>query len=195
MLPDEVTISFRPRLLLVSPLAVFLVAGSFYIPWGAESAPAWAQAIGTIGAVIAALMIANHQHAVATARAAAERQEKESALSKRLAFFALELEQVVSNVVLDQWCTGIEEADQRVVVVLDFMLQRINTCFDDDLNVERVSILYEFRIVISGLIFTLSSTKGLDPGDRDKSVASYKGLVKGLLERCTQHAKGHHVRD
>lgn len=56
MLPDEITVNFkfRPKLLLVSPIAILLAFGLFQMPWGDASAPAWVQAIGTILAVLAA---------------------------------------------------------------------------------------------------------------------------------------------
>lgn len=192
MLFKDIPVSFtlRPKHLLVSPIAALVAVGVFYLPWGAESAPAWVQGVGSIGAIIAALVISNHQHAVAAARAAAEREENESGLSKRLAFFALELEQVVSNVILDQWTLGIAEADQRVAFVLESLLSRVNTGFDDDLNTERVALLFEFRVTISGLIFTLNGTDAIGPRDRDKNIGSYKKTVKGLLARSTEHAKG-----
>lgn len=59
MLPDEVTVNFkfRPKLWLVSPIAALLVFGLFQLPWGAASAPAWVQAVGSIAAIFAAWII------------------------------------------------------------------------------------------------------------------------------------------
>lgn len=68
MLPDEITVNFkiRPKLLLVSPLVVLAVFGLFKLPWGAGSAPAWVQAIGSVTAIIAAIWISNRQTRLAT---------------------------------------------------------------------------------------------------------------------------------
>jgi type II secretory pathway pseudopilin PulG len=63
MLPDEIKVNFtiRPKLLLVSPLAVLALFGLFFLPWGDESAPSWVQAIGSVVAIIAAVWISNRQ--------------------------------------------------------------------------------------------------------------------------------------
>lgn len=60
MLPDEITVNFkfRPRLWLVSPLAALSVFALFFVPWGAESAPAWVQAIGSVAAILVSVQIA-----------------------------------------------------------------------------------------------------------------------------------------
>ncbi|MEK8080736.1 hypothetical protein [Pseudomonas sp. XK-1] len=65
MLPEEITIQFNPKSLLVSPVAPLLLFGLFFVPWGSPSAPAWVQAIGTVLALIgaAALPIYHSRHA------------------------------------------------------------------------------------------------------------------------------------
>src|SRR5690606_37000819 len=45
----------------VSPFAVLALFGLFFLPWGAESAPSWVQAIGSVAAIIAAVWISNRQ--------------------------------------------------------------------------------------------------------------------------------------
>ncbi|MEK8080735.1 hypothetical protein [Pseudomonas sp. XK-1] len=63
MLPDEVTIKFNPKLLLVSPPAAFLAISLYFLPWSAVTAPAWVQAFGSIAAIVAAFLVAERSHA------------------------------------------------------------------------------------------------------------------------------------
>lgn len=59
MLPKEIPIRFtlRPMHLLLSPLGVLLVIGAYHLPWGADSAPAWVQAVGSVAAIAFAWLI------------------------------------------------------------------------------------------------------------------------------------------
>lgn len=68
MLPNEIPVSFKikPKLLLVSPLAVLAVIGLWHLPWGAATAPAWVQAIGSVGAILSAIWISSRQARQAT---------------------------------------------------------------------------------------------------------------------------------
>lgn len=178
--------------LAVSPFAVVLLFGLIYLPWDSPSAPAWVQAIGSIGAILGAYVIANRQHQVAEQRLENERKERESALSKRLAFFALEFKQVLTEVVQGSWGMGIQEADQKAALIFESMLMRLNSSFDDDLNAERTALMFEFRVIIAGLIFTLKNTNAIDPEDRDEVITKYRGLASNLLKQCTEHGKIHH---
>jgi hypothetical protein len=42
---------------LLSPLAIIPAIALFYLPWNSPSAPAWVQAIGSVGAIIAAWFV------------------------------------------------------------------------------------------------------------------------------------------
>ncbi|MDG9783084.1 hypothetical protein [Metapseudomonas otitidis] len=53
----RVSFTIRPWFWLVSPVGVLCFVGFFHLPWGAESAPAWVQAIGSVAAIIAAIWI------------------------------------------------------------------------------------------------------------------------------------------
>ncbi len=195
MLPDEIPIRFtlRPKQLWVNPFVVVGgVVAFFLVPWSADAAPAWVQAVGSIGAILGAFAVANHQHTVAEQRDIAERKDKEKELAWRLAFLALEFKEVLENVVPDGWSLGVHEADQRAAFVFETMLSRINSNFDDDISRGRAALLYEIRVALAGLIFTLKSTHGIDPGDRDKNIAVYKRLSRELLEKCTKGAKEDH---
>jgi hypothetical protein len=65
MLPDKIKVNFtfNPKLLLVSPVAVLLAVGMFYLPWGAERAPAWVQAVGSVAAILVAVWLSERQSA------------------------------------------------------------------------------------------------------------------------------------
>lgn len=62
MAPDKLTITLCPRSLLVggllSPAAVLLGWWVYSWPWGSNNAPAWVQAIGSIGAILASVWVA-----------------------------------------------------------------------------------------------------------------------------------------
>lgn len=77
MLPDEFRINFvvRPWHLLISPLGALLAIGVLFLPWEAESAPAWVQAIGSIGAIAGAAWAT--RHSIESERAARVDQTKE----------------------------------------------------------------------------------------------------------------------
>jgi hypothetical protein len=102
MLPDKFRVSFviRPKHLLVSPLGVLAAIGLFYLPWGAESAPAWAQAVGSVAAIAAAIWISNRQQH----QAAIERRRQ----NYRYMFRAF---QVASNAVATM-CTVLEDIQE-----------------------------------------------------------------------------------
>lgn len=64
------------KLLLLSPIAVLLFYGVISLPWGSANAPAWVQALGSIGAILVAAWAAIHASKVnqrAIDRAAIER--------------------------------------------------------------------------------------------------------------------------
>jgi hypothetical protein len=98
MLPDEVKVNFtiRPKLLLVSPLAALALFGLLCLPWGAESAPAWVQAVGSVAAILAAWIIP-HRHELAK-----EKRQKDAiitgigALGTRQAMLFHKLERLMS---------------------------------------------------------------------------------------------------
>jgi len=191
MLPDEIKISFtiNPKLWLVSPLAVAVFIGMFYLPWGAESAPAWAQAIGSVGAIVAAFLIANHQHKAEERTRRADAHERNHGYAARLAFFALEVEQVMSKVVLSSSRQATFTGDAKTADVLEVILQRLNQSFDDDLDATRVSFCFQLRMLLSGCIFTLQATRSLSGLERDSQIEQYKKTSKQIFDDCTAHAK------
>jgi hypothetical protein len=66
MLPDEIPVNFtiRPKHWLLSPFGVLAAIGMFYLPWESPAAPAWVQAIGSIGAILVAAWAALHSSTV-----------------------------------------------------------------------------------------------------------------------------------
>lgn len=191
MLLDEIKINFTfsPKLLLVSPVAALLVIGMFFLPWGAENAPAWGQAIGSIGAIVAAFLIANHQHAAAEQNKRTQEHERNFGFASRLAFFALELNQIMSQVVLSDHQPGIADVDAKTADVFEVMLKRLNQNFDDDTDLDRAGFCYQLRVLLAGCIFTLRATSGLDREQRDLLVAQYKTTSQEILNECAAHAK------
>lgn len=67
MLPEEFRVNFtiKPRELLVSPFMPLGIVVLTLVPWGANTAPAWVQAMGSITAIFVAIWVvkaqANHQ--------------------------------------------------------------------------------------------------------------------------------------
>lgn len=190
MLPEEIKVNFafNPRLLLVSPVTVLLAVGVFFLPWGAETAPAWVQAIGSVGAIVAALLIANHQHAVAERQSKIAEHKRSYGHAVRLSFFALEVNQIMSSVVLRHSVPGVIELDARIADVLEVMLNRLNQNFDDDPDAIRAGYCYEFRMLLSGCMFTLRATEKLASEQRDREISRYRRLAQSLQEKCTVHA-------
>ncbi|WNF45848.1 hypothetical protein RHP75_15895 [Pseudomonas sp. SG20056] len=183
------TLAQVAQVLLLSPLVLLPAWGLISLPWGGESAPAWVQAIGSVGAIAAALVIANHQHAVAERNSRADEQDRFLGFASRLAFFALELEQIMSNVVADKHQPGVDLADARVADVLQVMLGRLNQNFDDDPDMNRAGFCFQLRVLLAGCIFTLRSSKSLSPTQRDIPIAQYKADAKQMLDEITAHAK------
>lgn len=66
MLPREVVITLYPhyflKALVLSPAVVILGWWVFSWPWDSVSAPAWVQAVGSVGAVLAAIWVSDRQH-------------------------------------------------------------------------------------------------------------------------------------
>lgn len=191
MLPDEIKVSFTfsPKFLLVSPVAALLVIGMFFLPWGAENAPAWGQAIGSVGAIVAAFLIANHQHVAAERNKRTQEHERNLGFASRLAFFALELDQIMSNVVLSDHQPGVADVDAKAADFFEVMLKRLNQNFDDDPDLDRAGFCYRLRVLLAGCIFTLRATSGLAREQRDLLVAQYKTTSQEILNECAVHAK------
>lgn len=191
MLPDviKVNFTFSPKLLLASPMAALLVIGMIFLPWGADNAPAWVQAIGSVGAIVAAFLIANHQHAAAERNKRTQEHERNFGFASRLAFFALELDQIMNHVVLNDHQPGISDVDARVADVFEVILKRLNQNFDDDPDLDRAGFCYRLRVLLAGCIFTLRATNGLAREQRDLLIAQYKTTSQEILNECAAHAK------
>jgi len=188
ILDRVVTVKFTWRTVvlvgLLSPATVFVL---WLLPWGSESAPAWVQAIGSIAAIAAAVMIANHQHVAAEMKMRDEAHQRSVGHAVRLCLFAYEIEQILTPVVPDKWQPGIAGADEKLADVFERMLGRLNQNFDDDLNVERAELAYKLRVYLGGLIFTLRSTDGVEQENRDENIPKYKESAKKLLAGCKDH--------
>ncbi|WP_330114893.1 hypothetical protein SA496_01095 [Pseudomonas sp. JS3066] len=67
VLPNDVTITLRPRTLLaglfLSPLAGGIIWWVLSLPWNSANAPAWVQAVGSVGAVLVAMLVASRHSA------------------------------------------------------------------------------------------------------------------------------------
>lgn len=177
------------KLLCFSPVVVVLAYVVICLPWNSVNAPAWVQAIGSIAAIVVAVMIANHQQVVAMRRSKAEERQRAAGHAGRLAFLVLEIERVMSDVVLSTHQPGVAQVDARTADVLDVMLSRLNRNFDDDLDLDRVGFCYEIRMLLSASIFTLRASAGLESRQRDDEIARFKVIAKDILNKCADHAR------
>lgn len=186
----KVDISFILKLFLFSPAVVFLVIGMFYLPWGAPTAPAWVQAIGSIAAVCAAFFISNHQHAVAERVKKAEERARQRGFAQRLVFFTLEVNEVISKVIASDNRRDTADADEQVADVLQVMLNRLNLSFDDDIDVTRTQYYFRLRLLLAGCRFTLLATRKLGADlRRTVEIAMYQETSAQIHSDCTAHAR------
>ena len=181
-----VTFTWRTAVLvgLLSPATVVLL---WILPWDSASAPAWVQAIGSIAAIAAAVMIANHQHVVAERKLKEDAHQRSVGQAVRLCLFVYEIEQILTPVVPDEWQAGVADADEKLADVFERMLSRLNQNFDDDLDLHRGELAYKLRIYLGGLIFTLRSTGKVEQGLRNENIPKYKAGAKTLLAACREH--------
>ncbi|MEZ1745654.1 MULTISPECIES: hypothetical protein [Pseudomonas] len=72
MLPEKLTINLRPRSLLkwvlLSPLVIPLGWWVWTWPWGSEKASGWAQAVGSVLAIVATYFVATREQAAVRLR-------------------------------------------------------------------------------------------------------------------------------
>lgn len=168
--------------LLVGTVAYWVKHG-----WLPADTSGWVQAIGSVAAIVAAAIIASHQHVVAERKHKKDRRQNGVGRAARLFLFALEYKQVMNEVVLPGWQPGIDLVDLSVADTLERMLARLNQNFDDDLELVRNDFLYKLRISLAGSIFTLRATNGLDPMQRDETIQRYRIAAEQLCGFCNEH--------
>lgn len=162
---------FFPMLFMATFGVVWAV---IYAPWQAEAAPAWVQAVGSIMAVIVAIVVASQQHRKEEARRVDEKAGHELGLSLRLFGFSEEFyrnvvellandgdgnDRKVNYVALKAATTY---TDKKIAAVLERMMTRLNRNFDDDMDDERRAIIDAYRQNLAGLIFLLQETTDSD---------------------------------
>lgn len=137
----EIVIRFRLsdvlKGLLASPVVVLAVYFLLTLPWDAEAAPGWVQAIGSIGAIAAALAVAELGHRRERERNARERLLSEVQLTfvaeRALAAAADAVEEVCAAIARAKYSpddfsvigAGLDNARQFGVVIRELMLRDI----------------------------------------------------------------------
>ncbi len=169
-------------LLLVLGSGVAIVLGW---PWDQVTAAAWVQAIGSVVAIVAAIVIASHQHESETSRLKAQERQRQIGLATRLLLFAQEYHEYVTKTVSPGWQEGIDDVDKRSAFVFDRLLMRLTSNFDDDLDPARCVQVYVLKTALTGLIFLLQSTNAVDEGfTREEEVRRYQSGASKILSDC-----------
>ncbi|WP_105525166.1 MULTISPECIES: hypothetical protein [Pseudomonas] len=142
-------------LVLISALLV-IVALVFISKSTSGDAAAWTQAVGSVVAIFSAIYIASRQsrHQIELAKKIAD--EKSVAQAARLYFIAKEYSDSVLSVVdKDVW---VVKTDNIISVTFTRMLNRINSNFDDDLDIQRNEQIHVLRTQLTALIFALDNS-------------------------------------
>lgn len=144
----------------------------------------WVQAVGSIMAIVAAIVIASRQnrHQAKLARQTAE--EKSLAQAGRLYLTAKEYSDSLASVVKPFYVEGVGDADLSISVAFGRILDRLNSNFDDDVNPARNVQIHILRAALTALIFTLDNSKVLTAHERAVEIQRLKDSAPGILESC-----------
>lgn len=178
MLPKEIPVHFtiRPKHLLLSPLVVFPAMGLFYLPWGGESAPAWVQAIGSIGAIWAGFGVLAKQNQAAEKREADARRT----MRDKIVAILVHIDAVLDsddpyNKSLYPYEFGLAERFSGAVENCDYLLKEIGF---KDIYSHVVGIHWlELRRAISDLRRLLSAYEKVAPLEGDSREEAEKNFA------------------
>lgn len=182
------TLSDVGKAICFSPVIVVLVYVLICLPWDSENAAGWVQAVGSIVAILAAIYIASHQHRLDQARRELEDAQREVGLSLRLNSFAVEFQHYVNDVLMLEYGLDAEAADLEFSAVLERMLRRLDSHFDEDLDHERQELINAFRRNIVGLIYLLKAPfkNPAAIAVRSRRIQEYRSAATGSLIRTTK---------
>lgn len=144
----------------------------------------WVQAVGSIVAIIAAIVIASAQNRHQSKIAKQIAEEKSLAQAGRLYLTAKEYADSLESVVKPFYVEGVGDADLSISVAFGRILDRLNSNFDDDVNPARNVQIHILRAALTALIFTLDNSKVLTAQERAKEIQRLKDSAPALLESC-----------
>lgn len=162
-----------------------------------DDAAAWVQAIGSILAVIVAIVVASQQHRRDEARRNYAEASREFGLALRLYGFGREFYLNVLELLQDEelgsfisnpsvLAAATAYTDKKIATVLERMLVRLNSNFDDDMDHMRRRWIDAYRQNLAGLIFLLNETTDseLSTETRRERLAEYRKAAEQLLDMC-----------
>ena len=169
-------------LLVMIGTLILLVALVFMSKANGSDAAAWTQAIGSIAAILSAIYIASRQsrHQLDLARKLAD--EKSIAQAARLYFVAKEYTDSVLSVVDKE--TVVVQTDNTISIAFTRMLDRLNSNFDDDLDVCRNEQIHVLRTQLTALIYVLDNSQFVDLEKRASVIGQLQGQAPKVKEAC-----------
>ncbi|MFZ3182829.1 MAG: hypothetical protein WA173_01630 [Pseudomonas sp.] len=170
--------------LIIAP-ALWLLIGAM-VEWGvsSQSIAAWVQAIGSVGAILCAVFIANAQHGREQVEIKRQSYQRDVGLATRLRFVAFQLVVAVHDLV-QQLNKGVD-LPENVSIGYESVLARLNQNFDDDLSVERIEIAMKVRYDL-GIIVRVLCDKGSTPEYLMRTIRDMKVQLESHLKQAENH--------